>query len=232
MQFARSIAPGTRSSPSWARRPLPLSLAHSAANARGKSIGAERIALAAKPRRLFTRCADKQEQTQDQDPTQAQDDIPFHLPPESELELKTKNKGPKKGTRKSKADGDSTATGESQNSTERAERAERAKGANILMLIAKNKADLPAKSAIWNELRWLQDPLALANRVRSLLKAGRVALAAAVLRQAQHERIKSDVGWHYLIDYCFEKKSVPAAMRFWNDVCFGFPPFSLRIWLC
>lgn len=102
----------------------------------------------------------------------------------------------------------------------------------LLMAIASGSsqdADAPAGSpgagessisykSIQMELKWLEDPRALADRVARILRGGDPAKAAALVRQAQKEGKKCDVAWNHLLQYCMERGHPIAALKFYNDV--------------
>lgn len=68
------------------------------------------------------------------------------------------------------------------------------------------------------ELKWLSDPSKLARRVAQILANGEPAKAAAIVREAPKQHIKSVVAWGHLLDYCLERGHTHAAFRFYNDV--------------
>ncbi|KAF9893876.1 hypothetical protein FE257_010046 [Aspergillus nanangensis] len=68
------------------------------------------------------------------------------------------------------------------------------------------------------ELKWLQDPRALADRVARLLQAGDFALAAALVRGAQADRIECSVAWNHLMEHSLKKGNPKAAFKFYNDM--------------
>ncbi|KAJ5112488.1 hypothetical protein N7532_000533 [Penicillium argentinense] len=68
------------------------------------------------------------------------------------------------------------------------------------------------------ELQWLTDPKTLADRVGRLLKAGDVAQAAALTREAQRRQIRCDQAWNHLMRYCMDEGYPDAAFKFYNDM--------------
>lgn len=68
------------------------------------------------------------------------------------------------------------------------------------------------------ELKWLQDPKALADRVANLLRADDLATAAALARKAQKAKRRCLVAWNNILQYTIEKGHPMAAFRFFNDV--------------
>lgn len=89
-------------------------------------------------------------------------------------------------------------------------------------LKARGRADLTSRvnrKVVEMEIKWLQDPRALADRVARLLGAGNVALAAALVREAQKERMECSVAWNRLLEYCMENGRALAAFKFYNEVC-------------
>ncbi len=70
------------------------------------------------------------------------------------------------------------------------------------------------------EARYLKDPLALANRVRSLLQGSKEpqpSMAYALTRVAS-KRQQCTVAWNHLIDYEMSKGKVKNALKAYNDV--------------
>jgi NADPH-dependent glutamate synthase beta subunit-like oxidoreductase len=70
------------------------------------------------------------------------------------------------------------------------------------------------------ELKWLEDPRDLADRVARILRSGDPAMAAALVRQAQKEGRRCDVAWNHLLSYCMQRGFPQVAFKFYNDVSF------------
>lgn len=68
------------------------------------------------------------------------------------------------------------------------------------------------------ELKWLEDPRDLADRVARILRSGDPAMAAALVRQAQKEGKRCDVAWNHLLSYCMQRGFPQVAFKFYNDV--------------
>ena len=68
------------------------------------------------------------------------------------------------------------------------------------------------------ELKWLNDPRALADRVERALKSGHIALAAELTRAAQKENINSSVAWNHILSHSMVRGQTLAAFKFYNDV--------------
>ncbi|GIC85216.1 pentatricopeptide repeat-containing protein [Aspergillus udagawae] len=79
-------------------------------------------------------------------------------------------------------------------------------------------ADIVRKKVVKKELKWLQDPKALADRVAKILQADDFALAVAIVRGAQKENMECSVGWNHLLEYCMEKKQPKAAWKLYNEM--------------
>ncbi|KAL5339564.1 hypothetical protein BJX70DRAFT_148362 [Aspergillus crustosus] len=71
---------------------------------------------------------------------------------------------------------------------------------------------------IKKELRWLGDRVILAERIQRLLREDDIAMAAELVRAAQHARIDCIAGWNHILGYCLDLKNPKAAFRFWNDM--------------
>lgn len=81
------------------------------------------------------------------------------------------------------------------------------------------EAGIKIKPKIVNEeLKWLQDPRKLGDRVARILHSGEPALAAAIVRAATKQGLRSDVAWNHLLQYCMDQQSPHAAFKFYNDV--------------
>ncbi|KAA8650587.1 hypothetical protein EYZ11_010061 [Aspergillus tanneri] len=68
------------------------------------------------------------------------------------------------------------------------------------------------------ELKWLKDPRALADRVGRLLRSSYVAMAAALVRAAQKEDMECSVAWNHLLEYSMDKGSPRSAFKFYNEM--------------
>lgn len=75
-----------------------------------------------------------------------------------------------------------------------------------------------SQKAVEMELKWLQDPRQLADRVARLLKGRQPAMAAALVRRAQKEHMECGVAWNHLMEHCMEKNAPMAAFKFYNEV--------------
>lgn len=76
--------------------------------------------------------------------------------------------------------------------------------------------------ALDEEIRWLKDPMKLANRVLNLLiKDGQVEKAAALVRRAQKDGLNCIVAWNHLIDYEMQQGRTESALKFYNDVSYS-----------
>lgn len=86
-----------------------------------------------------------------------------------------------------------------------------------------------SRKTINMELKWLEDPRDLADRVARILRSGDPGMAAALVRQAQKEGKRCDVAWNHLLSYCMQRGFPQVAFKFYNDVsvwsaqaCHGF----------
>lgn len=86
-----------------------------------------------------------------------------------------------------------------------------------------------SRKTIEMELKWLEDPRALADRVARILQSGDPAKAAALVRQAQKSGKKCDVAWNNLLQYCMDRGHAQAAFKFYNDVSLAVSVFA---WKC
>lgn len=68
------------------------------------------------------------------------------------------------------------------------------------------------------ELRWLNDPHKMADRIERILQSGEPALAAAIVRAGTKKGMRCDVAWNHLLQYCMDQQSPQAAFKFYNDV--------------
>lgn len=70
------------------------------------------------------------------------------------------------------------------------------------------------------ELKWLNDPRKMADRVARILHSGNPALAAALVRAGTKQGLRCDVAWNHLLQYCMDQNHPQAAFKFYNDVSF------------
>lgn len=70
------------------------------------------------------------------------------------------------------------------------------------------------------ELKWLNDPRKMADRVARILHSGNPALAAALIRAGTKQGLRCDVAWNHLLQYCMDQNHPQAAFKFYNDVSF------------
>jgi hypothetical protein len=70
------------------------------------------------------------------------------------------------------------------------------------------------------ELKWLNDPRRMADRVARILHSGNPALAAALVRAGTKQGMRCDVAWNHLLQYCMDQNHPQAAFKFYNDVSF------------
>lgn len=75
-----------------------------------------------------------------------------------------------------------------------------------------------SRKTINMELKWLEDPRDLADRVARILRSGDPGMAAALVRQAQKEGKRCDVAWNHLLSYCMQRGFPQVAFKFYNDV--------------
>lgn len=87
-------------------------------------------------------------------------------------------------------------------------------------------------SVVNAELKWLRDPLALAERVRRCLADGHLALGVSLVYKAQSKGFRCTAAFNRLLEYLLREKEPELAFRAWNDVC-SFSPFysSLLLFL-
>lgn len=79
-------------------------------------------------------------------------------------------------------------------------------------LTAKEKKDLEL------ELRYLKDPLKLANHVHQVLRSNDAKKALSLVRTASGE-MQCIVGWNHCIDWLLSRGEVKAALKAYNEVC-------------
>lgn len=92
----------------------------------------------------------------------------------------------------------------------------------MLMAIASASGNRGISSrAIELEMKWLEDPRALADRVAQMLQAGYPAKAVALVRQAQKNGQSCEVAWNHLLRHCMARGHSKAAFKFYNDVSLG-----------
>lgn len=87
-----------------------------------------------------------------------------------------------------------------------------------------------SRKVIEMEMKWLEDPRALADRVARLLQSGDPAKAAALVRHAQKSGMRCDVAWNNLLQYCMDRGHAQAAFKFYNDVSLS--GISIFEWQC
>jgi hypothetical protein len=68
------------------------------------------------------------------------------------------------------------------------------------------------------ELKWLNDPRTMADRIARILHSGDPALAAAIVRAGTKQGMRCDVAWNHILQYCMDQKNPQAAFKFYNDV--------------
>ena len=74
------------------------------------------------------------------------------------------------------------------------------------------------KSELEKELRWLRDPLKLADRVVVLLRDEQYFKALALVRLASRE-LMCTVAWNHLVDWDMARGRVQAGVKTYNEVC-------------
>ncbi|KAJ5896397.1 uncharacterized protein N7473_005796 [Penicillium subrubescens] len=75
-----------------------------------------------------------------------------------------------------------------------------------------------SRKTISMELKWLEDPRDLADRVARILQSGDPGMAAALVRQAQKDGKRTDVAWNHLLSYCMQRGFPQVAWKFYNDM--------------
>ncbi|CAG8138223.1 unnamed protein product [Penicillium salamii] len=68
------------------------------------------------------------------------------------------------------------------------------------------------------ELRWLNDPRKMADRIDRILRSDQPALAAAIVRAGTKQGLNTTVAWNLLLQYCMEQGHPQAAFKFYNDM--------------
>lgn len=76
----------------------------------------------------------------------------------------------------------------------------------------------PTQQAVELEVRWLRDPLKLADRVAELLSQGSYFTALAITR-ASSKDLQCTVSWNHLVDYNMAKGKHREAVKTYNEVC-------------
>lgn len=66
-------------------------------------------------------------------------------------------------------------------------------------------------------MRWLKDPVRLADRTVNLLREGNAEKALEIVRLASKD-VKCTVSWNHLIDYEMSKQRVSGAVKLYNEV--------------
>lgn len=96
---------------------------------------------------------------------------------------------------------------------------ERRETPNLMKL---GKRDTTMSETDWNrrkrELRFLQDPLDLAQFVQAELRKDRAEEMKQLVRMASHS-MPCVVSWNHIIDYYLAKSQVSNALKVYNDVC-------------
>ena len=81
-----------------------------------------------------------------------------------------------------------------------------------------NKPQSPyRRTELEQELRWLKDPLKLADHTVSLLRQDDIPKAVALVKLAS-KNIECIVSWNHLMDYEMSKGRVKSAVALYNDV--------------
>ncbi|KAJ5666906.1 hypothetical protein N7462_011315 [Penicillium macrosclerotiorum] len=91
----------------------------------------------------------------------------------------------------------------------------------LLMEIASSSGDTGSsipRGVLELELKWLQDPRALGDRVARILQSGDPAKAAALVRYAHNQGFQTGVGWNHILSYCMQRGHPKAAFKFFNDM--------------
>ena len=70
------------------------------------------------------------------------------------------------------------------------------------------------------ELRWLKDPVALADHTVKLLRENESLKALKIVRLASRD-VECTVSWNHLIDYEMSQARVNQAIKLYNEVSFG-----------
>ncbi len=72
------------------------------------------------------------------------------------------------------------------------------------------------------ELRYLKDPLKLADHIRGILRHDEDKKALEIVRAASRD-VQCTVSWNHLMDYQMSKGRVNASLKMYNEVCLGRP---------
>ena len=73
------------------------------------------------------------------------------------------------------------------------------------------------KTSLELELRWLKDPIKLADHTVSLLRQDEHIKALEIVRLGS-KRMECTVSWNHLVDYEMSKGRVNSAMKLYNEV--------------
>lgn len=73
------------------------------------------------------------------------------------------------------------------------------------------------KTVLEQEVRWLKDPLKLAEHTVGLLRQDDLSKALAIVRMASKD-VECTVSWNHLIDYEAGKGSLSNAVKLYNEV--------------
>ena len=73
------------------------------------------------------------------------------------------------------------------------------------------------KTSLEQEMRWLKDPLKLADHIVSLLRQDEFQKALAIVQRASKD-MECTVSWNHLVDYEMSKGHVTNAVKLYNDV--------------
>ena len=84
------------------------------------------------------------------------------------------------------------------------------------------------KSNLELELRWLKDPVRLADHTVKLLRQDDFAKALEIVRLASKD-VECTVSWNHLIDYEMSKARVSMAVKLYNEVSSCLVHYSMYI---
>lgn len=90
-------------------------------------------------------------------------------------------------------------------------------GSALIPQFSSHFRDGGKKSDIELEVRWLKDPVKLANHTVKLLKGDDFQKALEIVRLAS-KNVECTVGWNHLIDYEMSKARVTNAVKLYNEV--------------
>ena len=123
-----------------------------------------------------------------------------------------------------------SAVAENQKKRERAALQQQSSPGDVIALVERRetpnlmklgKRDVTMSETDWNrskrELRFLQDPLDLAQFVQAELRKDRVEEMKQLVRMASHS-MPVVVSWNHIIDHYLAKSQVANAMKVYNDV--------------